>query len=707
MGIDWLRSFLGIRRFGLLTLSSTSENNLIDHPLDPPSTRIPKLEDRFRQVRLRLFEAMGALRSISPWTFTVLAGCALYALSIGDLALSKAATYNQTFTSLGIDNRILWLLSHGGFQAYNNSGFSQVYGFPYGKWLLVLLLPVYSLVPNLSTVIILQVLATAASALPLYFYARRMLRSHLAGALIALSFLIYYPLTSANLTGDLTIAFFPLLFFTVCSSLASGRRRLAYMAVLLMAGVNGLALFMAIPLIVFGFPVRGEHTVPIWDLKSRLSDLLLNRRKTAIIAALAALTLGYYLLGGFEVVSNSGPSQSFIQIVVFQSNLKILFFLWLLLPLAFLPLLDDLTLLTLIPLAGFIFYSENPGTYVPFGHQYVLMAAAPMMMGLIRTLAWFKWRHSSSLPDVRGTAVGHRQRIPRTGQGRVIANPYYRAFAIFLVLSLVSGVVYFPDSPLNSSVSGGLFAGNWDSGADLSPTAETQFLSRAIELIPPSGSVLTQNNIPQLSSRMYFQIASLMVPGVPFDYVLMDSELNYFTSSDTPVLTSVMNSGLSSGEFGILAEGQGVLLLERGYSGGPLLYLPANMSFDSSNLDLSGGYAVGSYVQNTKSGNSMWFGPYVTLFPGTYTARFTLEVNSTVPASERILTLEATYNSGASLLNYTYLTPANFTAPQTWTSFDLNFTLNQIMSGIELKGVSPAGGITITLASIQLLQATK
>jgi hypothetical protein len=103
-------------------------------------------------------------------------------------------------------------------------------------------------------------------------------------------------------------------------------------------------------------------------------------------------------------------------------------------------------------------------------------------------------------------------------------------------------------------------------------TLHNQALYSAIDLIPLSGSVLTQNNLfPHLSHRP--QVYPGYAPGLSFEYVLMDITNRFYVENvSSPMslykpLGQVLTNLWSVGNWGVVAAVDGIVLLKRDYKG--------------------------------------------------------------------------------------------------------------------------------------------
>ena len=125
-----------------------------------------------------------------------------------------------------------------------------------------------------------------------------------------------------------------------------------------------------------------------------------------------------------------------------------------------------------------------------------------------------------------------------------------------------------------------------------STTTADLFMEKAIALIPNGASVLTQNNVPQLTGREAFNYA---FPGrytsnvTNYAFVLADNDPNNTNSQFWySALEPFVYDAYESGVFGTLATGDGVLLLEKEYTQGPVLDVP--QYFPGNQLRLFSGY---------------------------------------------------------------------------------------------------------------------
>ena len=175
-------------------------------------------------------------------------------------------------------------------------------------------------------------------------------------------------------------------------------------------------------------------------------------------------------------------------------------------------------------------------------------------------------------------------------------------------------------------------------------TAQSVFVSNAVKLVPENASILTQNNIfPLFSNHVNAYVTPMSGyygPGKSFldtltniiekvDFILVDS-----SSIDGGI---VLSQPTVKENFGLLASGEGIILLERGYNENPVMYIPINETFNYQKMVPFANVTIVNDSQSINqkvlfhsmnSGPDFWYGPYVNLPPGTYQVAFRLKVPS-------------------------------------------------------------------------------
>jgi len=106
------------------------------------------------------------------------------------------------------------------------------------------------------------------------------------------------------------------------------------------------------------------------------------------------------------------------------------------------------------------------------------------------------------------------------------------------------------------------------------------------------------------------------------------------------------------------------------------------------------------YLRIQRPTKVLWYGPYITLAPGSYAAHYVLRSETRQSDPGPALTLDVATGRGARVLNSTVL-QAETLPPGQWINVTLTFTLSQ-EAEVELRGLSPAQGATLTLREVTL-----
>lgn len=125
--------------------------------------------------------------------------------------------------------------------------------------------------------------------------------------------------------------------------------------------------------------------------------------------------------------------------------------------------------------------------------------------------------------------------------------------------------------------------------------------------------------------------------------------------------------------------------------------------FDFRELTLENGRILnGSLIHSGNDAKgAFWYGPYITLPPGTYTVTFWLKSSATV-SLDQLLTLDATTDLGTRVLASMNVTKGDFIYNGQWQPFPLTFQLDQETPGIEFRGIVLWSESEIFLSNIEL-----
>jgi uncharacterized membrane protein len=328
---------------------------------------------------------------------------ALFALVAGYAAIMtyfsslRAENFYTSAWDLGINQQLLWTGAHGrllyeaaDLEFYNAHSYLQVHS----AYVAYLVVPIYSAAPYPVTLFAIQSAVFAASAIPLYYFPRKIV----ARPWLALSVVAVY-LGSFGVISSLSYdfhweSFLPLEFLTFFLLLR--RDRFLLSLVPLAVGTMTLEVFpfLAGGAILFFLIEHGER------LRGDLSGMFRDGR-FRLLVAMAAVALAVYLmvrlfqyvvipdLLGVASTTGGGPS-GLASVIGFGANSvtfphSAAYWLLLLATFGFLPLLRPRYLVLSLP---WFLYSVivSPIFSANFGDTYALVAVPPLALGFVEAV---------------------------------------------------------------------------------------------------------------------------------------------------------------------------------------------------------------------------------------------------------------------------------------------------------------------------------
>jgi uncharacterized membrane protein len=421
-------------------------------------------------------------------------------------------------------------------------------------------------------------------------------------------------------------------------------------------------------------------------------------------------------------------------------------------PLLFVPFISLRWWPFYLPYLSLLLLSGYYGLYYPyvFTFQYPAMMAAFVFLGLTDALAYIRfgrkepandrpfisWKElphmliklariqAAKVPTLRQGKAGRVLDLVQTqalqgnaARARGRSGFRFKRGAYLLVLigicctSALFASYYEPYAPFNHYTPVPF-------DASLLPDWRTyDQLQTLVSMIPAGSTVLVQQNMPEVYPLQlhhlalaineefwsYYQttpnlsaINALIVdPYSPFFYAVGVYDFGYSPYSALQALWS-------TGDFGVAAEAEGMLLLERGYCGSPQYFLPLTLTYTSS--DFSGSNSsgnAGSVLANASlGGERAWQGAYFFLPPGNYSVTYAFIFES---GSNGTLTLDV----GGDAFAYT-LALQSFEIANTTSEVQQNFTLNfstSLMNGYAgFKAIARGFDGQILLKSVSVVQ---
>lgn len=439
-------------------------------------------ENRFHHAKAFL------VKPWQPWACIVLMGLG-YAIYLSHLAILDHHNLDTNLLDLAIYDNILWNTSHGNFLGcsfcaggnHNTAHFDPI---------LVVIVPLYLLVPRAETLLVFQSFWLASGIIPLFLLTKQKLDSPWIGVAFALAYLLYPALHGVNMYDFHSLALLiPSFLWAIyfLDTKANKRYWLALFAILLTREDTALlACFIGVYAILSRRPWMGFWTMIIAltyliFVKSFLmpnSDLLVKGHFVGRYASM--IPYPEENLKGLVISFFSNPV--FVLKTLFSPEMKLFYYLALLGPLLFLPLFAGRKLI--LTLYGLIFIGLADLKYHYSLHfQYsailfpVLFVALPDSIYRIRQSSWLSFLQLK--------------------QSSLTTSLVFTCLFASLLTSYKFGVLW-----PNTS-----FRAGWNR-LDRNPNEERiqryQFLREMIAEIPVEASVCATNSIaPHISNRSY------------------------------------------------------------------------------------------------------------------------------------------------------------------------------------------------------------
>jgi uncharacterized membrane protein len=542
--------------------------------------------------------------------------------------------------------------------------------------LMFLLLPIYALFPHPQTLLLLQTGVVALGAVPIYLVTRRIVGTEKLALVMASVYLVNPAIINLNLYDFHLEAFLPFFLgmFFYCYIAGNWRGYAVFLALSLVTIEFASLLVVAICL-AHAFRTlsrRSKYHLPV--------SFGIEKSRALILLSTIAISLVVFYLILYASLAISGKPvsvQGSLSIFVSTQNAQLFlakseFWMLCLIPLMFLPFLAPSQLMMIAP---WFFVTLLEGAYATsysFGYQNAGAFVVPYLI-LATIFAVEKLRR-------------HRTQLRSFFIGIFLFSLFISPFNP-LMQNRIPGIAYQQGFPI--------------------VTAHDHVLDAAIGLIPPNASVLTQNNLfPQVSNRAD---SFLYVPSAntSIEYVLADSTASTYTVgiSASQTMKEFLPYFLSTGEYGIVVNDDGVLLLKANYTGPVLLGGSTEYTFNYQTLDLGAGSrqsdptsvsgTVLVHTSSDPSGGTFWFGPYASLPPGRYDVTFALKSAPTTNGSLYLDVDNFVNSTSAPILAQQHLTQVSFSSPGSWTNFTLvfNYTPQESATGgLEFRGVDAVGG---------------
>ena len=631
-------------------------------------------------------------------------------------------------------------------------------------FVLTLASPFYAVAPSTITLFALRSAFVALAAVPLYWLTRQVTQSQAKALLAAGLYLVWAPTLAGDAFSLHLESLLPVELLTLTALWQSGRYRwglLAALAAFFTLEIAPVFVFLIGAFFLLPYAERwvrrrwqrlrartkaapsGEPTKTAWTaavraaLQTREVRYTLFLMASSLVAFVVLFTFmniwGYWVLGvpphsipagvsGVFYDGSTGAAHSYTLVSLLlshetQYNLDY----WLLLYglLAFIPLLAPRALVISIPWIGWTFLTDS-SRFTLIGHQYTLLAAGPLFIGLaygLRRVPFGGTRPPASETAPSGTAPsGSADATTRRRRWRSRAVSY--TVVSILAVVVVANVLFSPIDPVLPDIGYSLphgFASDYFHNLTIWPGLS--WAEQLVSSIPRGASIAAANVLMPLVANdpNAFDVEPNIQPfadtqetaNLPFnvsqgpDYVFLP--LVFFDSLKLPFVQNLSDPnhyGLR-GFVGTTAIGP-LLLYELYYSGSAVRYGPPLSGLTASYWPDNGlapgpigrevtsdSAPTGEMIRSIPGINTtgeVWTGPGMFLAPGNYSLVVDASADGAGLHSDPQqpgLGL-VVQGWGVTLLNDTF--PASTFAPGKWINLTVNFSVSEPLPEVMVEG---------------------
>lgn len=403
---------------------------------------------------------------------------------------------------LAIEDNILWNIWHGGhfFHAAPTLGPTGSHFRRHAALVAYLLAPFYAIHQSAEMVLILQSIIQGTAAIPLFFFARRRLGAP-AACVLAIVYLFQPALQESNLFEAHYVKFGPLPFFTTLWLLDSGRSRWALILACVTLAVREDVATWVVLLGLWG--VFTDHSRRTSVIITALACIYVGVVKFAIMPALAGgqdeLAFMYR-----ELIPPGKESFAWAIITVFTNPAyfarslldmdKLLYFLELLVPLAFVPLSRKIGWFALLPGMVYSLMETQYTALVDIHFQYSPHFLAFMFPAMVFAL---EPRKEDGSPTPAGATRSGRFALIPTFEMDSAAR--LGAYGAIIVGTLLCSYQYGPVFQQNTSRGGPI---PYKFGWDAEGRKRYEAIKALKEVLPPQATVAASAfTVTQISAR--------------------------------------------------------------------------------------------------------------------------------------------------------------------------------------------------------------
>ena len=635
------------------------------------------------------------------------------------ISLSRYFALGAYVYDLGASVESLWLALHPQGTLFGNLASFFRNGTIY-------LLSPLVLLPNSE--VILLVLQSFFLGLPIfviYGLAKDKLKSKSAGLALSAIYFFYFPLAGVNWYDFHFQALFIPLFLFAYYFYQKNRLTLSLLFFLLTSLTRFPYVALTMLFILVELFYLGLNRI-------RLGQLLeIDRKKLKVLVVVLFVGVVMFLAtvvthGGFSYFfSSSHVTGSGNTLSAYSLQDKLLTFCLIMVPVLFLPLLSKRWIIFLVPIASLIFFTDSYEFHYPFLFrlQFAAMYIPFVFLGAVDAIALL-----ASKQDAFSRAFSFMVRR----KNRILPRNRDKVTNVTLVVMLIataSTIPYLqPYGPYNSTIPGTF---QFLQSTHVNMTRFNALMS-ILKLIPTNDPyVLVQNDMPEAYPRpvpiIMLDAGTLTTFGnitnsdiaqnsyplyidgrlsvVKLDYLVADVYSSLWYSVEP--MMGMVTRFYQSGYYGIRAEVNGFLLLQRNYSGSLSIYSPFKAVISPNQLLATAHYTFqsGALTFENATGN-LWSGPDMYILPGSYSVVYTMATSNN--SKDNFFTLYAgELGNYSQMLSALTVNGSYFVKTNAWTAIQLNVTVPGALVSFELPiSLSSQWSGNLLLKSISIEQTS-
>lgn len=518
------------------------------------------------------------------YTFSLVLAFIIYFVVWTNISLYRLDSLNVLWADLGIAMERGWLM-------FNNSWNFSSYLYVFFNSAIVFIFAPITLLHNFTFILTLQTALIGAACFPIFGISKYLTKDVRISLLLSLIYLIYFPISGLNWYDFHFQALFPFLFLTGYYFYLKERRVVSISFLFLSATVRfpyaSFTLLLGITIIAQILYNR---------IRERSSDLSGIAFPITLIVLSVFLLLGAYLVNGSSsyVSATVGYGNQIFEapLVGFET------FLWVFIPLGFIPFFSKHWFIFYLPYLVLLVAIGGYAKVIPnaFHYQYTAMIIPFVFLGFIDVFKEFSRKNNiRSVKKLRKILLKQKKIV----------------LIVVAVLAIFTASLFEPYSPINKYTFDNF---NHFGHYEARPTDTLAHLNKVLKFIPKdNNTVLTQFDIPEIYPRapaipsssnviyaliashsILYELTNITVSNIrnnsynvviyPNDkltrldlhiyYALAYTNSLWYSNNYPNSMQNIVHLMNQSGNYGVVADYYGFLLLKWKYTGPVLLSTP-------------------------------------------------------------------------------------------------------------------------------------